>query len=167
MPASSRVTTCLWYDGDGEDAARFYVSLIPNSRITHVNRYVRSGDAPDGATEPPDGAALVVQFELDGAKFWALNGGPMFQKNEAASIVMACDTQAEIDRLWSALSDGGAALECGWVKDRFGLFWQIVPAQMDGWMASGDPAATARMHHAVWGMKKLDIAALEAAFRGA
>ena len=149
-----RVTTCLWFDAQAEDAARLYTSLVPNSRITATSRQ-------------PDGRALMVEFELDGVAFQALNGGPVYQLSEACSLSVACETQAEIDRLWSELTaNGGEESQCGWLKDRFGLSWQIVPRALGAMMTDSDPERVARVVAAFMPMKKLDLAALETAFRG-
>lgn len=160
MSAPQRISTCLWFDNKAEEAANFYVSLFPNSRIVHVNRY--------GPGQPlPEGTAMLVRFELEGVAFGALNGGPMFPLSEAVSLVVACDAQAEIDRLWNALiADGGAESMCGWCKDRFGLSWQIIPSQIGAWMDSPDKAAQGRMWEKLMGMKKIDVGVLEAAFLG-
>jgi predicted 3-demethylubiquinone-9 3-methyltransferase (glyoxalase superfamily) len=161
MAKPQRISTCLWFDNKGEEAAKFYVSLFPNSRVVHVNRY--------GPGQPlPEGTAMLTRFELDGVSFAALNGGPMFALSEAVSLVVTCDDQAEIDRLWTGLiANGGAASMCGWCKDRFGLSWQIIPSQMAEWMASKDSAAMGRLWSVLMQMKKLNLAALDAAFRGA
>lgn len=160
MAKPQRISTCIWMDNKGEDAAKFYVSLFPNSRIVHVNRY--------GPGQPlPEGTAMLTRFELDGVSFATLNGGPMFPLSEAVSLVVTCDTQAELDRLWNALiADGGAESRCGWCKDRFGLSWQIIPSQLGDWMSSGDAQAVGRVFGAVMPMHKIDIATLEAAYRG-
>lgn len=160
MAKPQRISTCIWMDNRGEDAAKFYVSLFPNSRIVHVNRY--------GPGQPlPEGTAMLTRFELDGVSFATLNGGPMFPLSEAVSLVVTCDTQAELDRLWNALiADGGAESRCGWCKDRFGLSWQIIPSQLGDWMSSGDAQAVGRVFGAVMPMHKIDIATLEAAYRG-
>jgi predicted 3-demethylubiquinone-9 3-methyltransferase (glyoxalase superfamily) len=160
MGKPQRISTCIWMDNQGEDAANFYVSLFPNSRIVHVRRY--------GPGQPlPEGTAMLTRFELDGVSFATLNGGPRFPLSEAVSLVVTCDTQAEIDRLWSALiANGGAESRCGWCKDRFGLSWQIIPSQLGEWMSSGDSEAIGRMFGALMPMTKLDIATLEAAYRG-
>jgi predicted 3-demethylubiquinone-9 3-methyltransferase (glyoxalase superfamily) len=152
---TGRVSTCLWYDSDAEEAARFYTSLLENSRIRAIGRQ-------------PDGRVLVVDFELDGVPFQALNGGPVYQLNEACSISVSCDDQAEIDRLWAALlAGGGEESRCGWLKDRFGLSWQIVPRALATMMTDPDPARVARVVEAFMPMIKLDLAVLEAAYRGA
>lgn len=160
-----KVSTCLWFDRDGEDAANFYVSLLPDSRIVAISRYHESLGTPG---DMPDGLALVVDFVLGGASFQALNGGPIFRASEAASIVVHCDDQAEVDRLWRALvADGGEESMCGWLKDRFGVSWQIVPRAFERMVRSADQPAVARMFAAMFQMRKLDLAGLERAFRGA
>ncbi len=152
-----RVSTCLWFDDNGEEAAKYYVSLFPNSRIASVSRYGEGGMMPEGL-------AMLTRFELDGAPFAALNGGPHFKLSEAASIVALCDTQGDIDRLWSALTaDGGAESRCGWLKDRFGLSWQIIPSMLDEVMSDKDPARTGRVMAAIMQMAKIDLAAIEQA----
>ena len=161
MPYKQKVSTCLWFNKEAEDAAKFYVSLFDNSRITAVSRYGR--DMP-----MPEGTVLTVLFELAGTEFMALNGGPHFTFSEASSIVVQCDTQAEIDRLWDALlAGGGREQQCGWLKDRYGLPWQIVPARLRDMMQDKDRARTDRVMAAVMTMVKLDIAKLEAAYKGA
>ena len=158
MSRPQRISTCLWYDRSGEEAATFYTLLFDNSRITSVSRYGKGASVPEGT-------ALLVEFTLDGVRFQALNGGPMFKLSEAASLSVRCDTQTEIDRLWNALiAGGGAESRCGWLKDRFGLSWQIVPSMMATWMT--DPMRAARVMAAFMPMNKLDIATLEAAYRG-
>ena len=158
MPKPRRISTCLWFDRDGEKAAKLYTSLFKNSRITAVSRYGKGAALPKGT-------ALLVEFTLDGVPFQALNGGPVFKLSEAASLSVACDTQAEIDRLWKALlAKGGEESHCGWLKDRFGLSWQIVPSMMTTWMT--DPARAPHVMAAFMPMIKLDIATLEAAYRG-
>ncbi|MGF1454390.1 MAG: VOC family protein [Alphaproteobacteria bacterium] len=149
-----KVRTCLWFDGMGEEAARFYVSLLPDSRIETVYR-------PD-ADRPP----MVVEFTLSGAPYMALNGGPHFTFSEAASISVLTEDQAETDRLWAALIEGGAAGRCGWLKDRFGLSWQVVPKTLVRLINDPDRAAAGRAQAAMMTMDRLEIAGLEAAFRG-
>jgi predicted 3-demethylubiquinone-9 3-methyltransferase (glyoxalase superfamily) len=161
MSLIQKVSTCFWFDKDGEDAAKFYVSLLPNSRITAVSRYGKGAPLPEGT-------ALTVTFELAGTEFMALNGGPHFKLTEAASLVVQCDGQAEIDRLWSALlADGGKEQQCGWLKDRYGMSWQIVPARLRDMMQAGEPERMARVMAAVMKMVKLDLAPLEAAYKNA
>src|SRR5215475_12721500 len=121
----NKITPCLWFDNEAEAAANFYVSVFDNGRIKHVSRYGKAGQEVHGR-EP--GSVMVVAFEIDGQSFTALNGGPHFKFNEAVSFQVMCDTQAEIDRFWSKLAEGGQEGPCGWLKDKFGLSWQIVPA---------------------------------------
>jgi predicted 3-demethylubiquinone-9 3-methyltransferase (glyoxalase superfamily) len=156
MPTPSpRISPFLWFDNNAEEAANFYVSIFPNSRITGSSRY---GDTGAG----PKGSVMTVSFELDGQKFTALNGGPHFKFNEAISFVVNCDTQAEIDRYWEKLtSGGGKPVQCGWLKDRFGLSWQIVPSILPE--LAKDPVKGPRVMKALLQMVKLDIAALKAA----
>jgi predicted 3-demethylubiquinone-9 3-methyltransferase (glyoxalase superfamily) len=152
---SPRVATCLWFDGAAEEAAQFYTSLIPNSQITGIQRMA------------PDGPALMVTFTLDGSPFQALNGGPTYKLSEAVSISVSTVDQAETDRLWNALiADGGAPSQCAWLKDRFGLSWQIVPEALPRLLGAPDRSAAGRAMQAMLRMGKIDIAALEAAFRG-
>ncbi|HXQ15542.1 MAG TPA: VOC family protein [Caulobacteraceae bacterium] len=155
-----KITPFLWFDTQAEEAAQFYVSLFKNSRIGQVSRY---GDAGPG----PKGAAMVVAFELDGVKFTALNGGPVYKLTEAFSLQVDCADQAEIDELWEKLTaEGGEAGRCGWLKDRFGLSWQIVPTNMGQLIGGDDPARSQRAMQAMLKMGKLDIAALERAREG-
>jgi predicted 3-demethylubiquinone-9 3-methyltransferase (glyoxalase superfamily) len=161
MTTIQRITPCLWFDGAAEEAARFYVSLFPDSQIDSIAR--APADYPGGKA----GEALLVEFTLAGQKFQALNGGPHYKFNEAISMSVSCANQAEVDRLWDALtSDGGAPVQCGWLKDRFGLSWQIVPAALPRLMRDADPAQTARVFQAMARMVKLDVAQLEAAATG-
>ena len=150
---------CLWFDTQAEAAAQFYVSIFRNSRILSTSRYAEGMPLPAGTV-------LTVSFELDGKQFLALNGGPMFKLSEAFSLVVECDTQQEIDGLWEKLSAGGQEQQCGWLKDKFGLSWQIVPAKLGEWMQSGDPARSQRVMQALMPMVKLDIAALQRAYDG-
>jgi predicted 3-demethylubiquinone-9 3-methyltransferase (glyoxalase superfamily) len=156
-----KVTPCLWFNGQAEQAARYYVSLLPDSRI---DRVVRSpADTPSG----PAGMALLVEFTLAGNKFHGLNGGPQFPFTEAVSFVITCEDQAEVDRLWAALSAGGSPDRCGWLKDRWGLSWQIVPKRLFELMTDADPGRSRRAMEAMLKMGKLDVAALERAADGA
>lgn len=160
MASAQKVSTCLWFDAQAEEAAKLYVSLLPNSRVTAISRYGKNARMPEGL-------ALTVTFELAGTELMALNGGPHFKLTEAASLVVQCESQAEIDRLWSALlADGGKEQQCGWLKDRYGLSWQIVPAALPAMMQDADPERSERVMAMVMGMVKPDIAALEAAYRG-
>jgi predicted 3-demethylubiquinone-9 3-methyltransferase (glyoxalase superfamily) len=152
---ASTISTCLWLEKSGEDAAKLYVSLIPNSRI--VSNF--------GQTQ--DGGPLVVDFELGGVPYQILTGGPHFKQSEAASIVVHTDDQAETDRLWDALTaDGGAESQCGWLKDKFGVSWQIIPRALLKNLSGPDKAGAARAMDAMMKMKKIDIAAIEAAYNG-
>lgn len=157
----NKITTCLWYDGAAEEAARFYVSLLPESRIEHVMR------APADNPSTPAGAVLVVEFTLAGNRFMALNGGPQFKFTEAVSFVINTEDQAETDRLWDALiADGGAPSQCGWLKDRWGMSWQVMPRRLLELMSSADAAVARRTMEAMMKMGKIDIATIEAAARG-
>jgi predicted 3-demethylubiquinone-9 3-methyltransferase (glyoxalase superfamily) len=155
-----KVTPFLWFDGQAEDAARFYVSLFPDSRIEQVTR--SAADTPSG----PAGMVLTVEFTLSGTRFIALNGGPHYQFSEAVSFQIACADQAEVDRLFSALSDGGSPGRCGWLKDRWGLSWQVVPTRLHELLADRDPARSRRAVEAMLRMNKLSIAELEHAADG-
>ena len=158
MAHAQKVSTCLWFDTEAEAAARFYVSLFDNSRIIALSRYGKGARMPEGTV-------LVVTFELAGTEFMALNGGPLFPLTEAVSIVVHCNSQAEIDRLWDALTaDGGKPVQCGWLKDRYGLSWQIAPSRMRDMMQDADRTKADRALAAVMTMVKIDIAALEAAY---
>ena len=151
------ITPCLWFDTEGEDAAKLYTSVFPNSRIADVSYY---GDA--GPREA--GTVMTVQFELDGQPFTALNGGPAhYQFSEAISFQVSCDTQEEVDEYWSRLSEGGEEGPCGWLKDRFGLSWQIVPKALPRLLTDSDPETAQRVMAAMLQMKKIDIAELEQA----
>jgi predicted 3-demethylubiquinone-9 3-methyltransferase (glyoxalase superfamily) len=154
-----KITPFLWFDGNAEEAANFYVSIFKNSRIGRITRY---GDAGPG----PKGTAMTVSFSLDGQDFTALNGGPIFKFTEAISFVATCETQEELDRYWSKLTEGGNEVQCGWLKDKFGLSWQIVPAVLPQWMGDPDPVKTQRVMKALMQMVKLDIATLERAYAG-
>jgi predicted 3-demethylubiquinone-9 3-methyltransferase (glyoxalase superfamily) len=164
MTRVQRITPCLWFDGQAEAAANFYTSVFPNSRITAVSRYGEAGREIHGQAP---GTVLTIAFELDGIGFTALNGGPRFRFNEAISLQVNCDSQDEIDHYWSRLGDGGEprAQQCGWLKDRFGLSWQVVPSSMARLLTSGGARAE-RVMTAVLGMKKIEIAELERAYEG-
>ena len=152
------ITPCLWFNANAEEAVDFYVSILPNSRIIQTARYGEAGPGKPGTV-------LMIVFELDGRRFQALNGGVDFPFSEAVSLVATCETQAEIDRLWQRLGDGGTPQQCGWIKDRFGMPWQVVPAAMDRLMG-GDPERANRVMQALLGMIKLDLATLEKAYAG-
>ena len=158
-----QITTCLWFDGKALEAAEVYVSVFPNARITDVQRSLV--DTPgDGANT---GDVLTVAFELDGKPFLGLNGGPAFQFNEAISLMIDCDDQAEVDYYWDAfLNAGGTPSACGWLKDRFGLSWQVTPKGLLEMIRDPDAAKAKRAFEAMMGMVKLDIAALRTAFEG-
>lgn len=157
-----RITPFLWFDDKAEEAAIFYTSIFDNSRIVTVTRYDREAAA---ATRRPEGSAMTVAFELDGQSFTALNGGPHFRFTEAISFVVHCETQEEVDRYWERLSAGGddRARQCGWLKDRFGLSWQVVPGALIELLSHPDPATAARVMEAMLRMKKIDIASLRKA----
>jgi len=156
----SKIAPCLWFDGEGEEAAEFYVSLLPDSRINHVQRNV--ADSPAGKA----GSVLVVDFTLAGQRFLALNGGTRFEYTHAISFQVDCTDQTEVDRLWDGLSVGGTVERCGWLKDRFGVSWQIVPRVLPELHGDPDPAKAQRVMQAMLQMVKLDIAGLEAAHAG-
>jgi len=157
----SRITPFLWFDDQAEEAANLYVSLFPNSRITSVTRYGEAGPGQPGSV-------MIVSFELDGLPVTALNGGPVFKLSEAFSMSVDCADQAEVDRYWDALlDDGGHASQCGWLKDRYGLSWQIVPRALPRLLADPDRAKAQRVMAAMLKMIKLDVATLEAAAAGA
>jgi predicted 3-demethylubiquinone-9 3-methyltransferase (glyoxalase superfamily) len=155
-----KIIPCLWFDKQAEEAARFYVSLLPDSRIDEVQ--TAPGDYPAGKA----GDVLLVEFTLAGQRYTALNGGPEFNFNEAISLQIECEDQAEVDRLWDALSAVPESEQCGWVKDRYGLSWQITPRILTELMADGAADVKVRVFNAMMQMKKLDVAAIEAAAKG-
>jgi predicted 3-demethylubiquinone-9 3-methyltransferase (glyoxalase superfamily) len=149
-----KIVTHLWFDTQAEEAARFYVSVFKNSRIKGISRYPKSAEPVAGK---PAGSVMTVAFTLDGQEFVALNGGPHFKFNEAMSLLVECESQEEIDRLWSQLTrDGGQEQQCGWLKDKFGVSWQISHAELDKLVYDADPAKVDRMMQAMFSMKKLD-----------
>jgi predicted 3-demethylubiquinone-9 3-methyltransferase (glyoxalase superfamily) len=156
---ASKITPNLWFDTEAEEAASFYVSVFPNSRIVDVSRYTDAGPREAGTV-------MVVEFELDGQRFVGINGGPEFTFDEAVSFEIDCESQDEIDYYWERLTDGGSEGPCGWCKDRFGLSWQVVPTGMSELFADPDQSRAARAMKAMLGMKKIDIAALRAAADG-
>jgi predicted 3-demethylubiquinone-9 3-methyltransferase (glyoxalase superfamily) len=163
MPSIHKITPCLWFDDQAEQAAQFYTSIFPNSRIMTVTRFGEAGHEIHGR---PAGSVMVVAFELHGHGFTALNGGPVFRFNEAISLQVHCADQQELDRYWQKLGDGGDpnAQQCGWLKDKFGLSWQIVPNNIDELVGDPtNPKSQAAMN-AILGMKKIDIAAVERAY---
>jgi predicted 3-demethylubiquinone-9 3-methyltransferase (glyoxalase superfamily) len=156
-----KIAPCLWFDGDAEEAADFYVTLLPDSRIDAVIR------SPADNPSAKKGEVLVVEFTLAGQRYTGLNGGPQFPFTEAVSFMIRCEDQAEVDRLWAAIeSNGGAPNACGWIKDRWGLSWQICPQEMLDMLASSDRAAAERAMQAMMTMVKLDLPTLQRAFRG-
>lgn len=156
----SKISPCLWFDGEAEEAAKLYVSLLPDSRIERVQKNVT--DSPAGKA----GTVLVVDFTLAGQRFMALNGGRRFEYTHAISFKIDCADQAEVDRLWDTLSKGGSIEQCGWLKDRYGISWQIVPTVLPQLLGDPDPAKAQRVMQAMLKMVKLDIAGLKAAYDG-
>jgi predicted 3-demethylubiquinone-9 3-methyltransferase (glyoxalase superfamily) len=159
MPIKQRISPCLWFDGQAEEAANFYVSIFKNSRITAVSRYGEVGPGPKGSV-------MAIGFELDGQAFTGLNGGPMFKFTEAVSMIVHCETQAEVDHYWERLSSGGQAGRCAWLKDKFGVSWQIVPTALIELMQDKDSAKSPRVMRAMLQMTKIDIAGLQRAYEG-
>jgi predicted 3-demethylubiquinone-9 3-methyltransferase (glyoxalase superfamily) len=154
-----RIKPNLWFDTEAEEAAGFYTSVFENSRVVNVARYTEAGPRPAGMV-------MTVEFELDGQRFVAINGGPEFQFDEAVSFEIDCETQDEIDYYWERLSEGGSEGPCGWLKDKYGLSWQVVPTGMEELFADPDPERARRAMQATLGMRKLDIAALRCAADG-
>ena len=154
-------TPCLWFDHQAEEAANFYVSTFPNSRLGHIARYGEEGAKVSGR---PKGTVMTVKFDLDGQEFMALNGGPVFQFSPAISFMVNCETQQEVDRLWEKLSEGGEESQCGWLKDKFGVSWQIVPTALGEMMADKDSKKSERVMKALLQMKKLDTELLRQAY---
>jgi len=165
MPGIQRITPCLWFDDQAEEAAKLYTGIFKNSKIVAVSRYGKAGQEVHGR---PPGTVMTVAFELEGQTFTALNGGPIFKFNEAISFQVNCDTQAEVDYYWEKLSAGGdvKAQQCGWLKDRYGASWQIVPRVLVEMVMDPDPAKSGRAMEAMLQMKKLDIAELKRAYAG-
>ena len=165
MLTTQRITPCLWFDDQAEGAATLYTSVFPGSRIVTVSRYGEAGREVHGR---PPGSVMVVAFELEGQAFTALNGGPVFKFNEAISLQVSCRTQEEVDHYWEKLSRGGdeRAQQCGWLKDRYGLSWQIVPVALMEMMADPDPVKAGRVMQAMLQMKKIDIKGLRQAYSG-
>lgn len=166
MIGTSRIAPCLWFAEEAEEAARFYTGVFKSSRITGVTRYGKAGFEVHGR---PAGSVMMVAFELDGHPFTALNGGPLFEFNEAISFQVLCDTQDEIDYYWEKLSAGGdpKAQQCGWLKDRYGLSWQVVPRMEEFFYREAGSPGAERAMEAMLRMKKIDIAALRRAYEGA
>jgi predicted 3-demethylubiquinone-9 3-methyltransferase (glyoxalase superfamily) len=151
-----KITPCLWFDTQGEEAATFYTSLFPNSKITDVVKYGSAGPGEEGTT-------MVVAFELDGQKFVALNGGPQFAFSEAISFQVSCESQEEVDHFWNALTEGGEEGPCAWLKDRFGLSWQIIPTRLTELLSDPDREKAQRVQAAMLKMKKIEVGVLEQA----
>lgn len=160
-----KITPCLWFDDQAEEAARFYTSVFKNSKIGKISRYGKEGFE---IHRRPEGSVMVVEFEINGQIFTALNGGPVFKFNEAVSFQVDCETQEEVDYYWETLSQGGdeKAQQCGWLKDKFGLSWQIVPNVLSEMLSSTDYEKSQRAMKAMLQMKKLDIEALKKAYNG-
>lgn len=160
-----KITPCLWFDNQAEDAARFYTSIFKNSKLGRISRYGKEGHE---IHKKPEGAVMVVEFEINGQTFTALNGGPQFKFNEAISLQVHCDTQEEIDYYWQKLSEGGdpRSQQCGWLKDKFGLSWQVVPAIIGELMTDPNTAKSERVMKAVMQMKKIDLAEIKRAYNG-
>lgn len=158
----SKISPCLWFDHQGEEAARFYCGIFKNSKITAISHYGEAGKEIHGQTP---GSVMTVAFELNGQSFTALNGGPVFKFNEAISFQIECETQAEVDHYWERLSAGGdpQAQQCGWLKDKFGVSWQVVPKVLPELLTQPDSAKSQRVFQAMLKMKKLDIAGLKGA----
>lgn len=152
-------TTCLWFDGKAEEAARFYTSIFPNSKLGRTTRYTEAGPGPAGEV-------VTVDFEINGQRFVGLNGGPMFTFSEAISFQILCADQEEVDHYWKVLTDGGTEQPCGWLKDRFGVSWQVIPTVLIEMINDPDPEKAARATEAMLQMKKIDIATLERAYAG-
>ena len=165
MPSLQKITPCLWFDRQAEEAAKFYTSIFKNSRIGNISRYGEAGQEIHGM---PAGTVLTVEFELEGQSFTALNGGPIFKFNEAISFQIHCETQKELDYYWEKLSEGGdqKAQQCGWLKDRYGASWQIVPVVLPKLLMDTDPKKSERTMQALLQMKKLDIEKLKQAHAG-
>jgi predicted 3-demethylubiquinone-9 3-methyltransferase (glyoxalase superfamily) len=159
MTNEQKITPFLWFDGRAEEAANYYTSIFKDSKVVEVVRYGKAGPGPEGTV-------MIVGFELEGQRFLALNGGPQFAFTEAISLMVHCETQEEVDELWARLADGGEEGQCGWLKDRFGLSWQVVPSALPRLLRDPDPARSQRVMQAMLQMKKIDIARLEQAANG-
>lgn len=164
MASMNKISPCLWFDTQAEEAATLYVSIFADSGIDTITRYGKEGFEIHGR---PAGSVMTVAFRLAGQELTALNGGPQFKFNEAISLQVFCETQDEVDHFWSKLSEGGEEGPCGWLKDRFGLSWQIVPSMLNKMICDPDPVKTERVTKAFLQMKKFDIAALQRAYEGA
>ena len=160
MPTVQKITPCLWFDTEAEAAANHYVSIFKNSKIVKIGRYGKEGKE---VHRKEAGSVMAFEFEIEGQKFVALNGGPQFKFDEAISFQISCETQAEIDYFWSKLTDGGKEVQCGWLKDKFGLSWQVVPKMLTELLGHSNPDKAGRVMKAMLQMKKFDIAALQKA----
>jgi predicted 3-demethylubiquinone-9 3-methyltransferase (glyoxalase superfamily) len=165
MPGTQKITPCLWFDDQAEEAVEFYTAIFRHSKIVHMARY---GDAGQEVHGKPAGTVMIVAFELDGQAFTALNGGPMFTFNEAISFQVTCETQADVDYYWGKLSEGGdeTAQQCGWLKDQYGVSWQVVPRVLPEMISDPDAAKSQRAMAAMLQMKKIDIDELKRAYAG-
>lgn len=164
MAKFQRITPCLWFDSEAEEAANFYTAIFDNSRIVKISRYTEAGQEFHGK---PEGSVLTVVFALDGQEFTALNGGPQFKFNEAISLQVICETQVEIDYYWDRLiAAGGKPGPCGWLTDKFGLHWQVTPTVLSEMMSDPDPEKAMRASQAMFRMSKFDIATLRRAYNG-
>ena len=161
---AQKITPCLWFDTEAEEAANFYASVFKNSKIGKVSRYGKEGQE---IHKKPPGSAMAVEFELNGQPFLALNGGPQFKFSEAVSFQVHCKTQEEIDYYWNKLTDGGKESQCGWLKDKYGVSWQVVPTALSEMLTGGDAQKAQRVTAAFLKMKKFDIAELRRAYEGA
>ncbi len=163
MKLAGPITPCLWFDTQAEEAAKFYCGIFENSRVKHVARFPDTGKEAHGKDA---GTVMTVAFEIDGQEFLALNGGPQFTFDQAVSFILYCETQGEVDYFWAKLTDGGQEVACGWLKDKFGLSWQVTPVALPRMMTDPDTRKTARVMDAFMTMKKLDVAAIERAYAG-
>ena len=157
--SEQKITPCLWFDMKAEEAVAFYLATFRDGRVVSTSRYGDSGPGPKGAV-------MTILFEIEGQRFLALNGGPHYSFTPAISLIVDCETQADVDRLWDRLGEGGKPMQCGWIADRFGVTWQIAPSLIPRIMQSGDAAGIARVMRAIMPMTKIDIATLERAFEG-
>jgi predicted 3-demethylubiquinone-9 3-methyltransferase (glyoxalase superfamily) len=154
-----KIIPFLWFDGDAEEAANFYVSIFKNSKILNIARYGEAGPGPKGSV-------MVATFQIEGQKFMALNGGPHYTFSPAISFYVDCETQAEVDELWEKLTAGGSDVQCGWLRDKFGVSWQIIPKTLIELMQDKDPVKSQRVFKAMMGMIKIDVEGLKRAYRG-
>ena len=163
MPTIQRITPCLWFDGQAEEAAKFYVSIFKNSRMGLITRYGEAGTQVSGQ---PKGSVMTVTFEIENQEFVALNGGPLFKFTEAVSFMVKCETQAEIDKMWDKLSQGGEPGQCGWLKDKYGLSWQLVSSEWDKMLRDKDTKRSERVMEAILQMTKPNLQKIQQAYDG-